>query len=118
MVRDETRLVVDAAYDHGWKPIDTQGAQRKLLYACPFGTEVVAVERLPANYEGPLEICPHGEEFLVLEGSLSDEHGVYRQGTWVRNPPGFRRAFRSDGGARYWVKRGHLSARANANIDG
>lgn len=114
MVRDETRLVVDAAYDHGWKPTDTHGALRKLLYACPFATEVVAIERLPANYQGALETCPRGEELLVLDGSLSDEHGHYGQGTWVRNPPGFRRTFRSDGGARYWVKRGHLTTGSSA----
>ena len=33
---------------------------------------------------------PHGggEEFLVLEGTFSDEHGDYPAGTYVRNPPG------------------------------
>lgn len=29
-----------------------------------------------------------GEEFLVLEGMFSDEHGDYGAGTYVRNPPG------------------------------
>jgi anti-sigma factor ChrR (cupin superfamily) len=29
-----------------------------------------------------------GEEFLVLAGTFSDEHGDYPQGTYVRNPPG------------------------------
>lgn len=29
-----------------------------------------------------------GEEFLVLAGTFSDEHGDYPVGTYVRNPPG------------------------------
>ena len=29
-----------------------------------------------------------GEEFLVLDGVFSDEHGDYPAGTYVRNPPG------------------------------
>jgi len=29
-----------------------------------------------------------GEEFLVLDGVFSDEHGDYPTGTYVRNPPG------------------------------
>ncbi|MDQ3478317.1 MAG: cupin domain-containing protein [Pseudomonadota bacterium] len=29
-----------------------------------------------------------GEEFLVLDGTFSDEHGEYPAGTYVRNPPG------------------------------
>jgi anti-sigma factor ChrR (cupin superfamily) len=29
-----------------------------------------------------------GEEFLVLEGTFSDERGDYPRGSYVRNPPG------------------------------
>jgi len=31
---------------------------------------------------------PRGEEFVVLSGTFSDEHGDYPAGTYVRNPPG------------------------------
>lgn len=31
---------------------------------------------------------PFGEEIFVLEGVFSDEHGDYRAGTYLRNPPG------------------------------
>jgi quercetin dioxygenase-like cupin family protein len=33
-------------------------------------------------------VHPKGEEFVVLSGTFSDEHGDYPAGTYVRNPPG------------------------------
>ena len=52
--------------------------------------------------------CPDGEEIFLLSGSLKDEYGTYRAGTWIRNPAGFRHDLESMDGATYWVKRGHL----------
>lgn len=44
------------------------------------------------RYEPASKFSEHehalGEEFLVLEGVFSDEHGDYPAGTYVRNPPG------------------------------
>jgi anti-sigma factor ChrR (cupin superfamily) len=91
-----------------WEPLDTRGARRALLHADPLSRETVALEELPSGYVGIAATCPHGEEILVLDGALADEHGEYRKGFWIRNPAGFRRTLRSAGGARYWVKRGHL----------
>lgn len=45
-----------------------------------------------------------GEEFLVLEGVFSDEHGDYPAGTYVRNPPGSGHAPFSRRGCRILVK--------------
>lgn len=45
-----------------------------------------------------------GEEFLVLEGVFSDEHGDYGVGTYVRNPPGSGHSPHSKGGCRILVK--------------
>ncbi len=55
-----------------------------------------------------------GEEFLVLEGIFSDEHGDYPAGTYVRNPPGSGHAPISEKGCRttLWVKFGHLPVAA------
>jgi anti-sigma factor ChrR (cupin superfamily) len=108
MAETESARVVVAASDGPWQVLDARGARRKLLHACPQAREVVALEELPSGYEGVDDICPHGEELLVLGGTLEDEHGRYLAGTWLRNPAGFRRRLRSTGGARYWVKRGHL----------
>lgn len=107
----ESARVVIAAEDGAWQALDAQGGRRKLLYASAQAREVVALEELPPGYEGASDACPHGEELLVLDGRLEDEHGRYAAGTWVRNPAGFRRRLRAPGGARYWVKRGHLPPR-------
>ncbi len=45
-----------------------------------------------------------GEEFLVLDGTLSDEHGDYPVGTYVRNPPGSRHRPFSREGCTLFVK--------------
>lgn len=45
-----------------------------------------------------------GEEFLVLDGVFSDEHGHYPAGTYVRNPPGSSHAPYSEGGCTIFVK--------------
>jgi len=45
-----------------------------------------------------------GEEFLVLDGVFSDEHGDYPAGTYVRNPPGSRHAPRTAAGCTIFVK--------------
>jgi anti-sigma factor ChrR (cupin superfamily) len=48
----------------------------------------------------------HGgaEEYLVLEGVFSDEHGHNPAGTYVRNPPGSGHAPYSEGGCTILVK--------------
>jgi len=45
-----------------------------------------------------------GEEFLVLEGTFSDEHGDYPVGSYVRNPPGSAHAPWSEDGCTLFVK--------------
>lgn len=76
--------------------------------------ERVAMERLlPGATLAAME-CEGGEEIFVLSGDLADEHGRYPRHSWIRNPDGFRRSLRSDGGAVFWVKRGHLPARVGA----
>lgn len=49
-----------------------------------------------------------GEELLVLEGVLEDEHGRYPAGTWVRQPDGSSHSPFSQEGCLLFVKRGHL----------
>lgn len=45
-----------------------------------------------------------GEEFLVLDGVFSDDHGNYPAGFYVRNPPGSGHAPFSEDGCRILVK--------------
>ncbi len=52
----------------------------------------------------PRMTMPLGEEFLVLDGVFSDEHGDYPAGTYVRNPPGSRHSPRTAPGCTLLVK--------------
>jgi anti-sigma factor ChrR (cupin superfamily) len=105
---ESNRLVIDTSTSVG-KPGEQPGLTRLPLYDVD-GGESVAIEQLAPGTELPEVDCPAGEEILILEGSLRDKHGSYGRGTWIRNPPGFRRARGSANGTTYWVKRGHLRA--------
>jgi len=47
---------------------------------------------------------PNGEEILVLDGVFSDQMGEYKQGTYIRNPPGSMHAPFSKKGCTLFVK--------------
>lgn len=50
-----------------------------------------------------------GEEVLVLEGKLFDEHGEYPAGTWIRSPhQSIHKPYTEEEGALIYVKVGHL----------
>lgn len=52
----------------------------------------------------PEHVHDEGEEFLVLEGIFSDEHGDFGPGTYVRNPPGSSHSPGSEPGCTIFVK--------------
>ena len=101
------RVVIDTA-NAAWKRAEPNGLIRLPLHLAPDTGESVTLERLPPGTH-PTEIDqPGGEEIFVLAGEVSDRHGSYGAGTWIRNPAGSRSGFGSEGGATYWAKRGHL----------
>jgi anti-sigma factor ChrR (cupin superfamily) len=102
---EQTRVVVDTAQAR-WQRGDVDGHARLALHATD--AEIVTVERLSAGAQLPAATCTGGEEILVLDGALTDEHGIYAPETWIRNPAGFRRAYASASGTTFWAKRGHL----------
>ncbi|MGH8707953.1 MAG: cupin domain-containing protein [Burkholderiales bacterium] len=81
---------------------------------------------LPLHEHGPEQVAlvrwapstrfmPHqhwgGEEILVLDGLLEDEHGTYPKGTWLRSPHlSAHNPFTGPDGALIYVKTGHLAA--------
>lgn len=103
---ERERIVVDTSTAK-WKPAEQAGLTRLPLHEA--ADESVAMERLEPGAALAEADCPAGEEILVLDGDLRDGRGNYGPGTWIRNPPHFRRALSSVNGATYWVKRGHLS---------
>lgn len=82
-----------------WVDSPLAGVWRKMLDRD--GGEVARATSL-VRYAPDSRFDPHthggGEEFLVLEGVFSDEHGDYPRGFYVRNPPGSsHRPFSRDG---------------------
>ncbi len=75
-----------------WRLGPAEGVTVKPLYAQDGYPERIRLLRLEAA-SGPFpHDHPHGEETFVLDGSFEDEHGSYRAGTWIREPPGSRHA--------------------------
>jgi anti-sigma factor ChrR (cupin superfamily) len=104
----ETKRIVLDTTRATWKPADPKGPITLPLYLAPDTGESVTLERLPPGSHLTEAEQPGGEEIFVLSGTLSDRHGSYGAGTWIRNPAGSRTGFGSEGGATYWAKRGHL----------
>ena len=88
-----------------WVASPMAGVERKMLDR--IGEEVARATSL-VRYAPGSRFSSHthggGEEYLVVEGTFSDEHGDYPQGTYVRNPIGTKHAPHSDGGCTILVK--------------
>lgn len=98
------RVVIDTnAMD--WEASPMAGVERRKLDR--IGGEVARATSL-VRYAPESYFSEHthsgGEEFLVLEGVFSDEHGDYPAGTYVRNPIGTAHKPHSKDGCVIFVK--------------
>lgn len=88
-----------------WETSPMAGVHRRKLDR--IGDEVARATSL-VKYDPNSRFAPHthggGEEFFVLEGTFSDEHGDYPAGTYVRNPIGTTHTPHSDEGCVIFVK--------------
>lgn len=96
---DFSERVVINTNDMVWVPSPMAGVDRKMLDR--IGEEVARATTI-VRYAPESHFAPHihggGEEFLVLDGVFSDEHGDYPAGTYVRNPIGSKhKPFSKDG---------------------
>jgi quercetin dioxygenase-like cupin family protein len=91
--------------DFEWLPSPLAGVERVLLDRV--GDEVAVATSL-VRYAPGAKFDAHvhtlGEEFVVLEGVFSDEHGDYPVGSYLRNPPGTSHTPHSDPGCVIFVK--------------
>jgi len=98
------RIVIDTN-DMAWEASPMAGVHRRKLDR--IGDEVARATSLvkydPKSYFN-LHTHGGGEEFFVLEGTFSDEHGDYPAGTYVRNPIGSTHTPHSDDGCVILVK--------------
>lgn len=101
----DLRVVVGPPTPDGWLASPLPGVQRHLLDRV--GAEVARatsiVRYAPASYFDR-HVHGGGEEFLVLDGVFSDEHGDYPAGTYIRNPPGTAHTPFSGQGCTIFVK--------------
>ena len=82
------RIVVHPE-DYVWTPSPSTGVERITLDR--IGGEIAratSIVRYLPHSKFPSHIHHGGEEFFVLQGIFSDEHGQYPNGTYVRNPIG------------------------------
>lgn len=75
--------------DSAWEASPSPGVARiKLERQAAESGHTTSIVRYEPGKSFPRHDHPTGEEFLVLKGVFSDEHGDYPQGAYVRNPPG------------------------------
>lgn len=98
------RVAVHAA-GLAWVPSPIVGVDRRMLDR--IGDEIARATSI-VRYAPESQFAPHthggGEEFLVLEGVFSDEHGDFPAGSYIRNPPTTRHTPRSTPGCVIFVK--------------
>jgi anti-sigma factor ChrR (cupin superfamily) len=91
--------------DQDWVDSPAHGVERLMLDRV--GDEVAratSLVRYAPDSAFDRHVHAKGEEFLVLQGVFSDEHGDYPPGTYVRNPPGSGHAPFSRDGCTIFVK--------------
>lgn len=102
---DLTRRVTLDTTALPWVDSPLPGVQRRMLERD--GGEVArasSIVRYAAGSHFAAHLHEAGEEYLVLEGTFSDETGDHPAGTYVRNPPGSRHAPFSADGCTIFVK--------------
>ena len=97
--------------DLAWQPSPLKGVERRMLDR--EGGEVARATTI-VRYAPESFFDPHthggGEEFLVLQGTFSDEHGDYPAGMYVRNPIGSAHKPFSEKGCTILVKLQQMDA--------
>ena len=97
--------------DLPWQDSPIEGVQRRMLDRD--GEEVAratSIVRYAPGSQFSSHIHGGGEEFFVLEGTFSDEHGDYPTGTYVRNPVGSSHTPFSNSGCTILVKLWQMDA--------
>jgi len=88
-----------------WIPSPLEGVHRRMLERekLESGRATSVVRYAPGSYFSP-HTHTGGEEFLVLDGVFSDEHGDFGTGMYVRNPVGSSHKPHSEAGCTIFVK--------------
>lgn len=92
-----------------WVDTRLAGVQRRMLEreGAESGRATTVVRYAPDSHFSP-HVHGGGEEFVVLDGVFSDEHGDFGPGSYVRNPVGSEHRPHSDAGCTIFVKLGQM----------
>ncbi|MFN3211377.1 MAG: cupin domain-containing protein [Roseovarius sp.] len=117
---DFTRRAVVHAADEDWIASPMPGVDRRILDR--IGDEVARATSIVRYAPGSAfssHVHTGGEEFLVLDGVFSDEHGDFPEGSYIRNPPQSSHTPGSDPGCTILVKlwQFDLADRTHVRID-
>lgn len=102
---DQEYVRIDT-YKAEWLAGQIEGLQVMPLHE--YGTEQIALVKWEPGTSYERHVHERGEEIYVISGVFADEHGIYPQGTWIRNPAGSEHTPYSDEGCVIYVKNGHL----------
>ena len=107
---DFSKKAVIQSHDEPWVASPLPGVERRMLDRV--GDELASRATTIVRYQPGSRFSAHthggGEEFIVLEGTFSDEHGDYKTGTYVRNPVGSHHSPSSEDGCIIFVKIGQM----------
>ncbi len=108
---DLTEHVVIQSNELEWRSTEHTGVFKKCfeLITDPSKARETCLLRFDTGAALPESKLDERTEMMVLEGELSDGQGTYGEGVYVKNPPGERVLYSSDGGCIVFMKR-----RANA----
>ena len=102
---DFTKRVVMHSDQIAWQASPMPGVDRRMLDR--IGDEVARATTI-VRYAPGSQFSEHthtgGEEFIVLDGVFSDEHGDFPEGSYIRNPPTTAHTPGSDPGCTIFVK--------------
>ncbi len=114
---DFTQRVLVHADDVAWQASPMPGVDRRMLDR--IGGEVARATTI-VRYAPQSRFSEHthtgGEEFIVLDGVFSDEHGDFPAGSYVRNPPTSAHSPHSENGATIFVKLWQFKPEDRTNV--
>ncbi len=105
---DEERIVIDTE-TCDWKAFPHRGADVVHFYRDKHGIDTSRYGMVYPEKRIPSHDHSMGEETLIVDGVLKDEHGVYDSGTWLRFPIGVAHApYTEDGSCYMLIREGDL----------
>lgn len=108
---DQSRRVIDTNRESKWLPGPEEHTEIYPLHM--WDTESVFLIRWTATASVKPTLNPVGEELLVLAGTLRDQYGSYKTGSWIRNPAKAWQDWTADEGTIVYYKSGHYPKESN-----